>query len=111
MPIYRDDVLGWMRAVGGPLYGTLFLQAGLKTTGKMELSLANWTEALEAALSGIVMRGKVKGCKLNIVLWYLCQKKTDRIQRSVKITSIPNGGLQWLNIQLRLIRVQPVPGL
>jgi len=124
MPIYRDDVLGWIKAVanmisennkylteldaaigdadhganmnrgfkavinkmpeisdkdigtifktvgmtllstvggaGGPLYGTLFLQAGMKTTGKMELSLEDWTEALEAALSGIVMRGKAE---------------------------------------------------
>lgn len=124
MPIYRDDVLGWIKAVagmisenakylteldsaigdadhganmdrgfkavmnkmseisdkdigtifktvgmtllstvggaGGPLYGTLFLQAGMKTTGKMELSAADWAEALEAALSGIVMRGKAE---------------------------------------------------
>ena len=124
MPIYRDDVLGWIKAVaqmisensvylteldsaigdadhganmdrgfkavikkmpeisdkdigtifktvgmtlistvggaGGPLYGTLFLQAGMKTTGKMELSLADWTEAVDAALSGIIMRGKAE---------------------------------------------------
>lgn len=124
MPIYRDDVLGWIKAVasmisenskylteldsaigdadhganmergfkavmnkmpeisdkdigtifktvgmtlistvggaGGPLYGTLFLQAGLKTTGKMELSAADWAEALEAALNGIIMRGKAQ---------------------------------------------------
>jgi len=124
MPIYRDDVLGWIKAVAqmisensvylteldsaigdadhganmdrgfkavikkmpeisdkdigtifktvgmtlistvggasGPLYGTLFLQAGMKTTGKMELSLADWTEAVEAALSGIIMRGKAE---------------------------------------------------
>ncbi len=124
MPIYRDDVLGWIKAVagmisenakylteldsaigdadhganmdrgfkavmnkipeisdkdigtifktvgmtllstvggaGGPLYGTLFLQAGMKTTGKMELSAADWAEALEAALNGIVMRGKAE---------------------------------------------------
>jgi phosphoenolpyruvate---glycerone phosphotransferase subunit DhaL len=45
---------------GGPLYGTWFLQAGLKTAGKMELSLANWAEALEASLNGIVMRGKAE---------------------------------------------------
>jgi dihydroxyacetone kinase-like protein len=124
MPIYRDDVLGWIKAVasmitennkylteldsaigdadhganmdrgfkavinkmpeisdkdigtifktvgmtllstvggaGGPLYGTFFLQAGMKTTGKMELSLADWAEALEAALNGIIMRGKAQ---------------------------------------------------
>ncbi|MBN1149017.1 MAG: dihydroxyacetone kinase subunit L [Anaerolineales bacterium] len=43
---------------GGPLYGTFFLQAGLKSAGKMELGLEDWTEALEAAVGGVVMRGK-----------------------------------------------------
>ena len=38
---------------GGPLYGTLFLQAGMKTAGKMELTLADWTEALEAASTAL----------------------------------------------------------
>src|SRR5512134_4044027 len=45
---------------GGPLYGTFFLQIGMKTAGKMELTLADWTEALEAALSGVLMRGKAE---------------------------------------------------
>lgn len=45
---------------GGPLYGTFFLQAGMKTAGKMELSLADWGDALEAALNGIIMRGKAE---------------------------------------------------
>jgi phosphoenolpyruvate---glycerone phosphotransferase subunit DhaL len=45
---------------GGPLYGTWFLQAGMKTAGKMELTLADWTEALEASLNGIIMRGKAE---------------------------------------------------
>lgn len=45
---------------GGPLYGTFFLQIGTKTAGKMELSLTDWTEALEAALNGVVMRGKAE---------------------------------------------------
>lgn len=45
---------------GGPLYGTFFLQVGMKTAGKMELSLADWTEALEAALNGVIMRGKAE---------------------------------------------------
>ena len=45
---------------GGPLYGTFFLQAGMKTAGKMELDLADWTAALEAALSGVIMRGKAE---------------------------------------------------
>jgi dihydroxyacetone kinase-like protein len=45
---------------GGPLYGTFFLQIGMKTAGKMELSLTDWTDALEAALNGVVMRGKAE---------------------------------------------------
>lgn len=45
---------------GGPLYGTFFLQIGMKTAGKMELNLADWTEALDAALNGVVMRGKAE---------------------------------------------------
>jgi dihydroxyacetone kinase-like protein len=43
---------------GGPLYGTLFLQAGAKAAGVMELSLADWTTALEAAVDGVAARGK-----------------------------------------------------
>jgi dihydroxyacetone kinase-like protein len=43
---------------GGPLYGTFFLQAGMQTAGKLELSLPDWAAALEAAINGVVMRGK-----------------------------------------------------
>ena len=45
---------------GGPLYGTFFLQVGMKTAGKMELNMVDWTEALEAALNGVIMRGKAE---------------------------------------------------
>jgi phosphoenolpyruvate---glycerone phosphotransferase subunit DhaL len=43
---------------GGPLYGTFFLQAGALTAGKMELHLPDWTAALEAAVNGVILRGK-----------------------------------------------------
>ncbi len=45
---------------GGPLYGTFFLQIGMKTAGKMELNLADWADAMEAALNGVLMRGKAE---------------------------------------------------
>jgi dihydroxyacetone kinase-like protein len=45
---------------GGPLYGTFFLQVGMKTAGKMELTLTDWADALEAALNGVIMRGKAE---------------------------------------------------
>jgi phosphoenolpyruvate---glycerone phosphotransferase subunit DhaL len=45
---------------GGPLYGTFFLQAGMNTAGKMELSLDDWITAFEAAVNGVIMRGKAE---------------------------------------------------
>lgn len=43
---------------GGPLYGTFFLQAGTKTVGKIELNLEDWTVSLDAAVNGVIARGK-----------------------------------------------------
>lgn len=42
----------------GPLYGTFFLQAGTATSGKLELSLPDWTAALQAGVDGVILRGK-----------------------------------------------------
>ena len=43
---------------GGPLYGTAFMQAGMAVAGKYELDSADVLSALEAALKGVIMRGK-----------------------------------------------------
>jgi dihydroxyacetone kinase-like protein len=45
---------------GGPLYGTFFLQAGVSTAGRMELSQHDWTAALQAATNGVIQRGKAE---------------------------------------------------
>jgi dihydroxyacetone kinase-like protein len=45
---------------GGPLYGTLFLQLGMATAGKSELTLEEWSAALERAVAGVVARGKAE---------------------------------------------------
>jgi phosphoenolpyruvate---glycerone phosphotransferase subunit DhaL len=45
---------------GGPLYGTLFLQMGIATTGKSELEPEDWAAALTAAVEGVQMRGKAE---------------------------------------------------
>jgi dihydroxyacetone kinase-like protein len=45
---------------GGPLYGTFFLQAGMKSIGKMDLTLEDWTTILDAAVGGVIMRGKAE---------------------------------------------------
>jgi len=42
----------------GPLYGTLFMQLGKETAGKLELTLNDWIAALDSAVSGVMMRGK-----------------------------------------------------
>lgn len=44
----------------GPLYGTFFLQMGMKLSGKAEMTLADWAGALETGVSGVQMRGKAE---------------------------------------------------
>jgi dihydroxyacetone kinase-like protein len=53
-------LLSTVGGAGGPLYATFFLQAGMKTVGKMELTLQDWADTLEASLSGVIMRGKAE---------------------------------------------------
>jgi dihydroxyacetone kinase-like protein len=43
---------------GGPLYGTLFMRAGMSVTGKQELTNDDLVTLLQAALDGVVQRGK-----------------------------------------------------
>ncbi len=43
---------------GGPLYGTFFMQAGTATSGKDALEPEDWAKALEAAVNGVINRGK-----------------------------------------------------
>ena len=43
---------------GGPLYGTAFMQAGMALAGKYELTAGDILAALDAALKGVMMRGK-----------------------------------------------------
>ena len=44
----------------GPLYGTLFLQMGTAATGRTELDLDGWADALEAGVKGVQARGKAE---------------------------------------------------
>lgn len=44
----------------GPLYGTFFLQLGMKLSGKTEMTLADFADALEAGIAGVQMRGKAE---------------------------------------------------
>lgn len=66
-----EDIGALLKAVGmalvssvggaaGPLYGTLFLQMGSAATGKDELDLDGWTEALEGGVKGVQARGKAE---------------------------------------------------
>jgi dihydroxyacetone kinase-like protein len=45
---------------GGPLYGTLFLQLGVKSAGKDLLEPEDWAEMLSAAVDGVIARGKAE---------------------------------------------------
>jgi dihydroxyacetone kinase-like protein len=44
----------------GPLYGTLFLQMGTATSGREELDLSAWADALDAGVKGVQARGKAE---------------------------------------------------
>ena len=70
LPTFADkDIGAILKGVGmqlvstvggasGPLYGTAFMKAGNVCKGKMELTDAEFVAALDAAISGIKMRGK-----------------------------------------------------
>lgn len=45
---------------GGPLYGTLFLQLGVKSAGKPTVEPEDWAEMLSAAVDGVIARGKAE---------------------------------------------------
>ncbi len=45
---------------GGPLYGTLFMRAGMAVSGKHELTEQDMAALLEAAVEGVVQRGKAR---------------------------------------------------
>jgi phosphoenolpyruvate---glycerone phosphotransferase subunit DhaL len=51
-------LLSTVGGAAGPLYGTLFLQAAQACSNKSELTLADWTACLKAAVNGVVNRGK-----------------------------------------------------
>jgi dihydroxyacetone kinase-like protein len=66
-----DDIGALLKAVGmaliskvggaaGPLYGTFFMRMATTTTGKAELDLAGWTEAVAAGVAGVQQRGKAE---------------------------------------------------
>ena len=51
-------LLSTVGGAGGPLYGTVFMQMGTKSAGKMSLDLQDWYDMLDAALAGVILRGK-----------------------------------------------------
>ena len=53
-------LISTMGGTSGPLLGTLFLQMGATAAGKYELSLEDWTAALEAGVNGVMARGKAQ---------------------------------------------------
>jgi dihydroxyacetone kinase-like protein len=53
-------LLSTVGGAAGPLYGTLFLQLGAATTGKMEIGLEEITAGLESGIAGVQKRGKAE---------------------------------------------------
>lgn len=53
-------LLSTVGGAAGPLYGTLFLQLGAATAGKMEISLEEIAAGLESGIAGVQKRGKAE---------------------------------------------------
>ncbi len=59
--IFKNVGMTLVSTVGGasgPLYGTFFIQMGAASAGQTELTLDQWTAALQAGVEGIVRRGR-----------------------------------------------------
>jgi dihydroxyacetone kinase-like protein len=59
--IFKNVAMTLISTVGGasgPLYGTFFLQMGMVTGGKYELTLDDWISAVESGIDGVIRRGK-----------------------------------------------------
>jgi phosphoenolpyruvate---glycerone phosphotransferase subunit DhaL len=51
-------LLSKVGGAGGPLYSTVFIQAGKSINGTLEFGLEDWAKALEAATTGVINLGK-----------------------------------------------------
>lgn len=59
--LYRDVAMTVMSAVGGsagPLYGTFFMKMGQRLSGKREVPVAEFAEAMRDGLAGLMTLGK-----------------------------------------------------
>ena len=66
----------------GPLYGTLFLQMSAAVAGRGDLSLTDWTAALDAGVKGVEARGK--GAPGDKTMLYSLYPALAALQQAVK---------------------------
>ena len=55
-----STLISTVGGASGPLYGTLFLQFGIVTTGHPSVSLTDWLAGLDASIAGIQRLGKAE---------------------------------------------------
>ena len=60
MKMVAMTLISSVGGASGPLYGTAYLKASAVLKGKMEISAEDYIKANQAAVDGIVMRGKAK---------------------------------------------------
>ena len=61
--VFRLTGMALLSTVGGasgPLYGTFFVRMGKACESKADLSLADWADALDAGVEGVVFRGRAQ---------------------------------------------------
>ncbi len=72
--VFKTTGMSLLSKVGGasgPLYGTFFIRAATKSAGKESLNLAEFVDALQAGVDGVVGRGKAEpGDKTMCDVWW-----------------------------------------
>jgi dihydroxyacetone kinase-like protein len=61
--VFRLTGMALLSTVGGasgPLYGTFFVRMGKACESKTELSLADWADAVDAGVEGVIFRGRAE---------------------------------------------------
>jgi dihydroxyacetone kinase-like protein len=81
---------------GGPLYGTLFMRAGMTADGKLELSPGDLVTAFEAGLAGVQQRGKATTGEKTMVdsLTPACKAMRSKVENGAGLHDILAAGVE-----------------
>ncbi len=83
------SLLSKVGGASGPLYGTFFIRAASKANGKEALTLAEFTDALQAGVDGVVSRGKANPADKTMcdVWWDVIATSKDCLEQGSTVSN------------------------